>query len=58
MTMKVAETRAEHIDPALVARQDPRLGKFHRLESFCQRKITALDERKKTLLHESFSMDN
>jgi hypothetical protein len=29
-----------------------------RLESFDQRKVTALDEQKKSLLHEAFSMDN
>jgi len=29
-----------------------------RLESFDQRKVTALDELKNSLLHEAYSMDN
>lgn len=41
-----------------VAQFDQLAGEVQRLESIYQRKITALDELKKSLLHEAFSMEN
>ncbi len=57
--MNEAETRAEHIDPALQAAgwgvvAGSRIS-LSRLEFIYKRKLAALDELKKSLLHQAFS---
>ena len=47
--MNEADARAEHIDPAA------RCGGLVRGESLYRQKLAALDELKKSLLHQAFS---
>ena len=64
--MNEAETRAEHIDPALAAagwglvegsriRREELSGETQILKSIYQQKLTALDDLKTSLLHQAFS---
>ena len=52
--MNEAETRAEHIDPALKAVVSRRAETQH-LEGIYQQKLAALEALKKSLLHQAFT---